>query len=156
MKNIVFVIESLHLGGAEKSLVTLLQSIDYAKYNVDLILFTSEGIFLNQVPEQVKIIQIQWPYFSVFKRIQYKFLRILKHLSLHDSQILWSLIEDKNIYLKYLVRIINVEKSLAYNFKQFSDLKLKYISNVTLFFILSSNLNLKDKIKVVIAMMRFV
>ena len=32
MKNIVFVIESLRCGGAEKSLVTLLQKLDYKKY----------------------------------------------------------------------------------------------------------------------------
>ena len=68
--------------------------------------------------------------------------RILDNLDLKQYQ---------NMYLKYLVRIINVEKSLAYNFNQASDLKLIYLNNLNLFSVLSSNLNLKDKIKLVLA-----
>lgn len=94
MKNIVFVIESLHLGGAEKSLVTLLHNLDYQQYNVDLILFTNEGIFLNQVPSQVNIIQIKWPHFTFLKRIYYKVLRAVNYSNLHNAQILWPLIEN--------------------------------------------------------------
>ena len=41
MNNFLFVIDSLHCGGAEKSLVSLLNSIDYSKYKVDLLLFKS-------------------------------------------------------------------------------------------------------------------
>ena len=47
---------SLHCGGAEKSLISLLESIDYTHYEVDLLLFKKEGIFLNKVPEEVKIL----------------------------------------------------------------------------------------------------
>lgn len=49
-KKLLFVIDSLRCGGAEKSLVTLLSLIDYSKYSVDLQLFSYNGdfeIFLN-------------------------------------------------------------------------------------------------------------
>lgn len=56
MKKVLFVISALEAGGAEKSLVNLLNLFDYENYQVDLLLFKREGIFLKQVPEQVNII----------------------------------------------------------------------------------------------------
>ena len=47
---------SLRNGGAERSLVNLLKLFDYDKYSVDLILFQPEGMFLSQLPSQVKVI----------------------------------------------------------------------------------------------------
>lgn len=43
-------------GGAEKALVTLLNLFDYGRYDVDLFLFRSEGLFLPNIPSQVNII----------------------------------------------------------------------------------------------------
>ncbi|OXS59075.1 glycosyltransferase [Rossellomorea vietnamensis] len=66
-KNLLFIMNNLNCGGAEKSLVTLLQSIDYSKYNVDLYLFKHEGLFMNKVPEQVNILEqpIEFRYFNM-------------------------------------------------------------------------------------------
>lgn len=47
---------SLRNGGAERSLVNLLQLFDYQKYEVDLLLFQEEGIFLEQLPNEVHIL----------------------------------------------------------------------------------------------------
>ena len=55
-KSLLFIIPSLSSGGAEKSLITLLELLDYNKYDVDLFLFRKEGLFLPNVPEQVNII----------------------------------------------------------------------------------------------------
>ena len=57
MKNILFVMPSLGSGGAEKSLVNLLNLIDYEKYAVDLLLFKREGLFLSQIPKEVRLLQ---------------------------------------------------------------------------------------------------
>lgn len=46
---------SLRNGGAERSLVNLLQLFDYEKYDVDLVLFQEEGTFLSQLPGQVRV-----------------------------------------------------------------------------------------------------
>ncbi|MBQ8783402.1 MAG: glycosyltransferase [Clostridia bacterium] len=55
-KKILFIIPNLKSGGAEKSLVTLLQLFDYDKYEVSLFLFREEGLFLNSVPPEIKIL----------------------------------------------------------------------------------------------------
>lgn len=54
-KQLLFIMPKLCIGGAEKSLVSLLQLLDYDKYNVDLLLFRKEGAFLTDVPAQVNI-----------------------------------------------------------------------------------------------------
>lgn len=56
MKKILFVITALNAGGAEKSLINLLNLMDYEKYQVDLLLFKKEGAFLSQIPESVQLI----------------------------------------------------------------------------------------------------
>jgi len=58
MKNVAFIIESLNLGGAETSLVTLLNNIDYSKYSVDLILFTKQNYFINYLPKEVNVVYV--------------------------------------------------------------------------------------------------
>ena len=56
-KNLLFIMPSLHGGGAEKSLVTLLSLIDTERYNVDLLLFRNEGLFADRVPKFVNVIK---------------------------------------------------------------------------------------------------
>lgn len=66
-KNILFIIPSLDSGGAEKSLVNLLQTFDYKKYKVDLLLFNKSGLFLKLVPPDVCILEIGGAYKSFSK-----------------------------------------------------------------------------------------
>ena len=56
-QRLLFVMNNLHCGGAEKALVSLLKSIDYSRFEVDLLLFRKEGIFLKQVPATVTILE---------------------------------------------------------------------------------------------------
>ena len=60
-KKILFVNYSLHSGGIEKSLVTLLNLFDYSKYSVNLQLFVHEGLFLKNVPSKVKLLPALLP-----------------------------------------------------------------------------------------------
>ena len=55
-KKVLFVMSSLRNGGAERSLINLLQLFDYTLYDVDLLLFQQEGMFLNQLPKEVNLI----------------------------------------------------------------------------------------------------
>lgn len=55
-KKILFVIESLACAGAEKSLTTLLNLIDYSKYEVDLQLFNYGGAFEKLLPKEVNLL----------------------------------------------------------------------------------------------------
>lgn len=60
-KKILFINYSLHSGGIEKSLVTILSLFDYDNYNVDLQLFANEGLFLDRVPHQVHLLEPLFP-----------------------------------------------------------------------------------------------
>lgn len=57
MKKIIIVHSNLEIGGAETSLIGLLQSIDYSRYEVDLLLLEKKGELLKFVPNQVNIIE---------------------------------------------------------------------------------------------------
>ena len=55
-KKILFVINNLNCGGAEKALISLLEIMDYSKFDVDLLLFKREGIFISKIPKQVNLL----------------------------------------------------------------------------------------------------
>lgn len=56
-KKILFIMESLRIGGAEKSLITILSMIDYNKYDVDLYLFKPTGEFMEFLPKEVNLLK---------------------------------------------------------------------------------------------------
>lgn len=106
-KRIIFVIESLNLGGAEKSLVTLLNLLDYSKYEVDLLLFAQGGPFQELLPEEVTLLpipdyfsytSISWHSFceklkkpkALFAQLRYSLtLRLKKHTHIEKAALLW-------------------------------------------------------------------
>ncbi|SFL16031.1 Glycosyl transferases group 1 [Paenibacillus sp. 1_12] len=55
-KRLLFIINNLDCGGAEKALISLLETIDYASYEVDLFLFKHHGLFFNSIPKQVRLL----------------------------------------------------------------------------------------------------
>ncbi len=57
-KKLLFVIPSLGVGGAEKSLVNLLNTIDFNQFDVDLILLNHSGVFLKLLPSQVSVVPL--------------------------------------------------------------------------------------------------
>lgn len=56
-KRILFVIESLEVAGAEKSLISLLSLIDYSEYEVDLQLFSYGGELENFLSKEVNLLE---------------------------------------------------------------------------------------------------
>jgi glycosyltransferase involved in cell wall biosynthesis len=77
-KNLLFVINSLNCGGAEKALISLLETIDYSVYNVDLFLFKHEGLFFNKIPKQVNLLKEPWGYQYFDMSIKTAILECLK------------------------------------------------------------------------------
>lgn len=105
-KKILFVIDSLACAGAEKSLVTLLNLLDYEKYEVDLQLFNYGGELEELVPEQVHVLPslqymehvkvdlwnsiIRTPLTHSMARIQYSYnLRIKKSDNITKARLFW-------------------------------------------------------------------
>lgn len=56
MKKIFIVHSNMEIGGAETSLLGLLKSIDYNKYEVDLLLLNPIGELMDMIPKEVKIL----------------------------------------------------------------------------------------------------
>lgn len=55
-KKLLFVIDSLICAGAEKSLVSLLNQLDYSKYEIDLQMFSYGGEFEQFLPKEVNLL----------------------------------------------------------------------------------------------------
>lgn len=55
-KKLLFVMNSMTCGGAEKSLISFLQTLDYSAYEVDLFLFKHEGLFMANIPEETNLL----------------------------------------------------------------------------------------------------
>ena len=57
-KNILFLMYFLYDGGAEKALMSILDNLDYSKYNVDLVLLAKEKEYIYNINENVNVIYI--------------------------------------------------------------------------------------------------
>lgn len=55
-KKIFINMYSMNIGGAERSLIGLLESFDYSKYDVDLFLYRHEGEFMKFIPNEVNLL----------------------------------------------------------------------------------------------------
>lgn len=56
MKRIFIAIHYLEIGGAERSLIGLLNAIDYTKYEVDIFVHAHRGEFMKMIPKQVNLL----------------------------------------------------------------------------------------------------
>ena len=66
-KKILIVSHALELGGAERSLIGLLESIDTSQYCVDLFLLRHEGELLANIPQYVNLLP-EVPEYTVLAR----------------------------------------------------------------------------------------
>lgn len=78
MKKIIIIHSSMEIGGVETSLIGLLNSIDYSKYSVDLLLFNCTGELMKLIPKQVNLVpnksfnSLLLPIKTVLKNRSYK------------------------------------------------------------------------------------
>lgn len=104
-KDILFIIPKLCIGGAEKSLISLLNIFDFSRYNANLLLFRKEGAFLENVPEEVCVSDLGEEYLrfdaSALNYIKYNLAKLnlsaavnrVKYshaLSSNDSRKVWN------------------------------------------------------------------
>lgn len=55
-KKIIIVGHAMRLGGVETSLIGLLKSLDYSKFEVDLFLYLHDGDFMEFIPKEVNLL----------------------------------------------------------------------------------------------------
>lgn len=114
---------NLNCGGAEKSLVSLLQAIDYSEYNVDLYLFKREGMFLKQLPKEVTILPEpkNYPYFDMsLKRA------ITENLKAGRFKVIWYRILAGYVYRSEKIPAVQEQKVWKYLKNVIPALNKKY------------------------------
>ena len=77
-KQILFVIESLGCGGAEKSLVSLLSLLNKDKYDLSIWMIHPEGAFLSFLPNQVKV--VEQPKYNAFESLLFNLSSVIYSL----------------------------------------------------------------------------
>lgn len=135
-KNILILMPSMFIGGAERSLIGLLDSIDYTKYNIDLFLNRHEGEFLNLIPEKVNLLpqidaytNFDRPIKDVLfsKNFKYGIARLKakadmrKNVKLGNKHNVWSSLQFISNRLTPLLPNIDKEYDLAINFLGIAD-----------------------------------
>ena len=65
MKNILIVSHCMEIGGAERALIGLLNSVDYDQYNVDLFLLRHTGELMQYIPKRVNLLPENRKYSSL-------------------------------------------------------------------------------------------
>lgn len=89
-KQVLFLIDSLTCGGAEKSLVSLLPLLDYSKVDVDLMMVNRGGVFERYVPKEVNIISFPAQGGIFFKICQLLFSVTLRMFpKRHGAELRW-------------------------------------------------------------------
>ncbi|MBR6963328.1 MAG: glycosyltransferase [Prevotella sp.] len=96
-KQVLFVIDSLYIGGAEKSLTSLLYQLNPQKYEIHLWIRCRGGELEALLPKDVVVIPS--PYYSIMEKVLYRFsllafsaaFRILRYAGIkkHSAEILW-------------------------------------------------------------------
>lgn len=129
---LLFVINNLNVGGSEKALISLLNNLDYSKFEVDLQLFKHVGMFLNDLPAEVNLLPVPtnyWYFDSSFTNAlktlkpkiifnRYKFTKIRKKAksAAEGEQRAWKYLNRALVPLKkeYDVAIGYLEKNPIY------------------------------------------
>lgn len=122
-KELLFIMNNLGCGGAEKALVSLLQTLDYSQYNVDLYLFKKEGLFLNQVPQEVTILE-QPENYKYFDRSFIK--TIIENLKSGNLKNIWYRILADFVFFSKNSKAVKEQKVWKYLKEVLLPLEKKY------------------------------
>lgn len=89
-KHVLFLIDSLTCGGAEKSLVSLLPLLDFTKVDVDLMMVNRGGVFEQYIPQEVHIVPFPKQGGLLFKLCQLLFSLSLRLFpNRHGAELRW-------------------------------------------------------------------
>ena len=109
-RKVLFFIDSLTYGGAEKSLISLLPLLDYSKVQVDLMLVGRGGGFEQYVPKEVRIVNIERLWSPLFRIGQLCFSilrRIMK--TRHGAEVKWM-----TMHWMYKALVTEYDVAIAY------------------------------------------
>lgn len=60
MKNVLFMLSSMNVGGVEKSFLSYLKMFDKSEYKITVLLLDKTGGFLDELPNDVIVKEASW------------------------------------------------------------------------------------------------
>ncbi len=135
-KKILFVMESLRIGGAEKSLLTILSMLDYRQYEVDLFLFRTDGELMEFLPKEVNLLSPSENYkmFSENRKLApFKFLKKLD-VKLFYHSFLYLI---KCLYYKMIGKLYIGWEEVQWMFSEIGkeyDVSIAFLERKTIYF----------------------
>jgi len=89
MKSVVIFIESLYCGGAERSLISLLNNIERSNLSIKVLVSKRGGEFEKELPEDIGLENITF-YPTFISRLKFKIARIFNFFyKKHNAQLFW-------------------------------------------------------------------
>ena len=87
MRKILFTANTMTVGGIERALINILKNIDYKKYEVTLILQEKNGLFLDEIPKEVNVIEykISTCKIKIFRKIYNRLKMIFTCIKYHNK-----------------------------------------------------------------------
>jgi glycosyltransferase involved in cell wall biosynthesis len=154
-KKLLFVIESLTCAGAEKSLVSLLNLLDYSRFDVDLQLFSYGGELERYLPKEVNLL----PPLKYFQFLGKSFIQQLSswQLGLLSSRLNYSLRLRLNKQLNNPQKAVllweSAKKHMFPNEEKHYDVAIAYAQGVPTFYV-AENVSALKKISWVNAILK--
>lgn len=120
MKKILFVINSLTIGGSEKSLISLLSLLDYKEYKVDLLMLKKGEELEKFIPNEVNILDVPDYYkyiskteskYNFIKKSKFNITRLKTSFNLRINKIRKNSINSEQILYKSQHKVIKKLKS---------------------------------------------
>lgn len=154
MKSILFVINTMGIGGGERAILELLRQIDLEKYEVSLFVLTGQGELINQIPEKVYLLNKKSYPISVLDRkgkirlLKTSIHRMLKRGSVFKRtgyivKCLRSMMEQNRIQKDKL--LWKVFSDGAQRFEKEFDLAVAYLEGGSAYYV-ASHVNAKKKV----------
>ena len=104
MKRVAFFLPTLHGGGAEKVVINLLKGMRGKDVDLDLVVASTEGPYLNQVPKEVRVINLET------KRVVKALIPLSQYLRENQPSTLISHMSHANL-IAVLAKILAREKT---------------------------------------------
>lgn len=143
-KKVLILMPSMFIGGAERSLIGLLEAFDYEKYEVDLFLYRHEGEFLKYIPKEVNLLSEVAKYTTFDRPIKdilksklfgFGLARLISKLDLffycilhREEKDVWKSMQYISKYITPLLPNIQEHYNLAINFLGIHDVLNKKVN----------------------------
>lgn len=136
-KKLLFIMGGLESGGGEKSLINLLQLIDYNIYDIDLVLFKERGVLLEEVPKEVKILSdLKELHFMYDDSLKNAFsIKYIKLSLIHIIGTIISKIKSKSGFHKGQYRWEHYYKSVIPKLDKFYDVAISYLEGESMLYL---------------------